>query len=977
VRKYLPQVNIKAHTTILSTTSRTTLTQQFIVPTKRGIKKLRYTFPLYDGVSVVGFQCRVKNRVITGEVKEKEQARAEYKEAVEKGEVAGLLEQLPDASDVFTTTIGNVPPNCTVDVEITYLGELKHDAEVDGLRFTIPTSISPRYGNYPGELLAADPSFGTIDGKFEVTVDAQLEEGMAIRKMISPSHPVSISMGTLSTNPEGDPALNQSSATLALGTSQLDRDFVLQVVSKEVGTPKALLEDHPRIPGQRALMATLVPKFELQTQRPELVFVCDRSGSMGGEKINALKRALAVFLKSLPVGVVFNICSFGSHHDYLWKKSMPYTQTNMDAAMKYVQKIDANYGGTSMLAPMKDTIERRFEDRNLEIFLVTDGEIWDQQSLFDLLNQKIKQSRDPIRVFTLGVGDAVSHALIEGVARRGNGFCQSVGENEKLDGKVVRMLKGALFPHITDYSLEVKYAAEKSDDDEFEIIDKVNDCLEIPASSFQPPVKKGSVTRKVISLFDANAKPDADIKKDDTQSTPRVPAPKLLQAPHEIPPLFPFNRTTVYLLLSPEVTGIPTSVVLNGTSPEGPVQLEIPVQHLAQPGETIHQLAAKKAMQELEEGHGWIHSAKVNGKLVKVKYPSRIEEVVRAESVRLGVQFQVAGKDCSFIAVEKKDADAMDDDSPPDYEFLDEEIDKLNLADEGYGGWDVGGGSANVQLSKGISHARSRRSVVGRMASAVSAPLSSGLRSMPKPSAAPGSAPRSLGAPMMLDRAANGMSMMSAAPLAPGAFGGDYCASIPPPPPPAAPEMEVQSRRKMQNRAVVQALGKKGKKDKKKKKMSTNFLTFESVTTECCLTDESSEDGIGGAPRFLQSGGGDESADEEMEGGFEASAHGKTDQGSDVLYQLIAMQTFEGSWKWDDKFLALLKLDLKKAVAQSPKVDRQCLATALAIRYLETKLEDQKDSWELLVEKARDWLGQQLQASDKENMFGMADKILA
>lgn len=100
---YLPQVSLKAHTTILATTSRTQLTQTFVNPSEsKGIKKLRYTFPLLDGVSVVGFTCRVDDRIIVGVVKEKEKAKAEYKVAVDAGQAAGLLEQLPDAADVFT-----------------------------------------------------------------------------------------------------------------------------------------------------------------------------------------------------------------------------------------------------------------------------------------------------------------------------------------------------------------------------------------------------------------------------------------------------------------------------------------------------------------------------------------------------------------------------------------------------------------------------------------------------------------------------------------------------------------------------------------------------------------------------------------------------------------------------------------------------------------------------------------------------------
>jgi hypothetical protein len=145
-RTYLPQVELEAHATILATTSRTVLTQTFVNPsTEKGIREVRYTFPLYDGVSVVGFTCHVGDRTIVGEVKEKDKARAVFQEAVAKGETAGLLEQLPDASDVFTTTVGNIAPGARLVVKITYLGELKHDMEVDGTRFTIPRDTSSVY----------------------------------------------------------------------------------------------------------------------------------------------------------------------------------------------------------------------------------------------------------------------------------------------------------------------------------------------------------------------------------------------------------------------------------------------------------------------------------------------------------------------------------------------------------------------------------------------------------------------------------------------------------------------------------------------------------------------------------------------------------------------------------------------------------------------------------------------------------------
>ena len=470
---YLPQTEVKVHASILATTSRTVLKQTFVNPSAtRGLREVRYAFPLYDGVSVVGFSCHVGNRTIVGEVKEKEKANEVFRSAIARGETAGLLEQLPEASDVFTTTIGNIPPGARVVVEVTYLGELKHDMEVDGIRFTIPTSICPRYGGMNGAPLQQ------MDGTISIVVDVEMAKGSLIRKIQSPTHPIAMFMGTTSINSDAVPSMNKASATLSLGTAHLETDFVLQVIAIDAGTPKALLETHPTISNHRALMATLVPKFALPPEKPEIVFVCDQSGSMAGEPMRLVVEALQVFLKSLPVGTKFNICSFGNHYSFLWQKSVTYSQETLNQAVYHTAGLQANYGGTDILSPLQATIENRYNDMPLDVILLTDGEIWNQDLVFNYLNEQVQTQKNPIRVFTLGIGSGVSHALIEGVAKAGNGFAQSVSGGEKMGSKVIRMLKGALSPHVNDYTLEVKYEADEEEYG-FEIVEKVADSLKV------------------------------------------------------------------------------------------------------------------------------------------------------------------------------------------------------------------------------------------------------------------------------------------------------------------------------------------------------------------------------------------------------------------------------------------------------------------------------------------------------------------
>ena len=660
-RKYIPLLGVSAHTTIAADTSRTTLTQTFAnLDSDKPLKELQYVFPLYDGVSVVGFTCTIGTRVIRGVVKEKSKARQVYSDAKAHGLEAGLLEQSTDASDVFISRIGNVPPGETVKIDIDYLGELKHDFEADAIRFTIPTNIAPRYGSWEILQSISDSTAEAVSPArgFSVIVDAEMPRGSAIRSIQSPSHPITVQIGLSSTASSSDePCLEKASASLSLGSAELDQDFILQLSASKLGEPSAVLEVHPTIPNQRALMATLVPKFHLPAEKAEIVFVCDRSGSMGDHnKITNLVAALNIFLRSLPVGVKFNICSFGTRFEFLWQRSQTYSQNTLDEAAQYVKDFRSDFGGTEMTNPLAQAFKQRYKDMNLEVFLLTDGEIWNQGSLFKLINEQISRSNGAIRLFTLGIGRDVSHSLIEGAARAGNGFAQSVGDNEQMTKKVVRMLKGALMPHVRDYTLEVKYdSADGEGEEEFELIEKVTDALDLGVRDEETEVPK-----KPISLFDPSVKhkDDDDVAMDNADSKydhlPQVETPRYLQAPFKIPPLFPYTRACIYVLMSDDrARRNPKSVLLKGTSTHGPLELEIPITELSEKGQTIHQLAARRAIGELEEGRGWIFHAKKqgSGKLLKEEFDGRFSDMVEREAVRLGLQYQVAGKWCSFVAV--------------------------------------------------------------------------------------------------------------------------------------------------------------------------------------------------------------------------------------------------------------------------------------------------------------------------------------
>lgn len=944
--QYLPQVKSQSCTTILSTASRTTLIQTFSNPSSSNIEECFYKFPLYEGVSVVSFTCHVGSRVLRGVVKEKSKAKESYDKAVARGETAGLLEQLPEASDVFNTRLGNIPAGETVHVDITYVGELKHDAEANGIRFTLPTAIAPRYGSQPQSTLGHG-SVGTQEqGGIEITVDVNMPEGSLIQRIQSPSHPIAVTLGKTSSSTDSAPGMHRASATLSSASTELDQDFVLILQIIDHNAPKALLETHPTIPNQRALMVTLVPSFSLPPSHPEIVFMVDRSGSMS-TKIPTLISALQVFLKSLPVGVKFNICSFGSSHSFLWSRSKAYSHDSLQEAMVHVQGFSANFGGTQTFRALEATIANRLVDLPCEVILLTDGQIWDQTELFFYLNKEVRASKTGLRVFTLGIGMSVSHALVEGIARAGNGFAQTVGENEKFDKKVVRMLKGALSPHLRDCEMEVKYEASGDSDDDFELVEKVIDSLRVLGTTDATDPGREAV-QKPISFYEEPQSSDRmeispsaqNAGADPYAHLPAIPTPKLLQTPSIIPPLFPFSRTVIYILLSEKtVQQTPKSVVLRASSSQGPLELTIPVEELSKPGETIHQLAARKTIQEFEEGRGWIFdSREETGDLLREKFPGQFEEMVEREGVRLGTQFQVSGKWLAFVAVaengqqmqgipENNRSSGSDDDSGSDtataisrsfgalYSSHHSQQSQQRMASVSLESFSTATPQYQQQQQK-----RSMGGVV--FGASFCSTHHETVPPGPQGGAPFGSDGGSLfGAPSAVNRGATlgsdgGESFGASSVLSRGApsgsdggriFGASSAASR------GAPSGSAEG-----GLSVVDARGAPRDSSKARKQTMRESPSEPKITRPVSPSDK-------------------------------------------VLYSLISLQTFAGFWDLNDELANILSIPRGKL-----RLENRVWVTLLVVRFLETYMQEEKEVWDLVVDKARRWLGESNLEADAE-----------
>ncbi|CAG8629851.1 15003_t:CDS:2, partial [Acaulospora morrowiae] len=509
-------------------------------------------------------------------------------------------------ADVFQCTVGNIASGQTVVIKITYVTELKHDAESEQIRFVLPTAIAPRYGDNTSIQESISYSSTT---SYHLDLNVTCRMTSSIQAIESPSHHISTEV-----NIDGDPKV--AKITLAEDVTFLEKDFILVVKSLDLDAPRAFVE-YNSTTETNCIMLTLVPKFALNETLVELIFIIDRSGSMNGEPIQKAAQTLQLLLRSLPEGCYFNVVSFGSHHDSLFPQSQLYSEVTLTRALDHAKSMEANYGGTEIYNPLKWAFENSRFDMQTSVFLLTDGEVWDVGTLVELIRTNIEQKKDNLRLFSIGIGNSVSHNLVESVARAGKGYAQYVTISERMDKKIIGMLKNAIKPPVKDY--KIIWAGNESEYDDLD---------------------QKAETKQTISIVDKNPSPPPQ--------DPIVTDAKTKQAPFVIPPIYSGVRFVVYCILAKGVSPN-KEIMLTAQSPDGPMKLNIPLDPVMLQGSKIHTLAARKLIQDLEDGTSFIHKHPKNkGKSISVS-------VVEEQVVYLGITFNLASKSTSFLAIDESD----------------------------------------------------------------------------------------------------------------------------------------------------------------------------------------------------------------------------------------------------------------------------------------------------------------------------------
>ncbi|GLW66019.1 hypothetical protein Arub01_42630 [Actinomadura rubrobrunea] len=417
-----------------------------------------YIFPLPDRAAVTALRLEAADRVVEGVLKERAQARQDYDAAIAAGRRAAIAEE--DRPDVFTMRVGNILPGERVTVRLTLIQPLPYE---DGqATFRFPLVVAPRY--IPGTPLD-EPAAG--DGTAPDT-DAVPDASRISPPVLLPGFPNPVRLSiSVDVDPAGLRLTGIGSALHVVAESgdgerttvrlqpgeRLDRDFILRLAYAPQETASlTLVPDEDSEEGTFSL--TVLPAGRHRPRPRDVVLVLDRSGSMHGWKMVAARRAAARIVDTLGTADRFAVLAFDNvveRPPRLGPSLEPGTDRNRFRAVEYLATLEAR-GGTEMLAPLRDACHLLHDSgtRDRVLILITDGQVGNEDQILADLLPRLRG----VRVHTVGIDQAVNAGFLHRLAQAGQGRCELVESEDRLDEAMEHIHHRIGAPLVTDLRLE-------------------------------------------------------------------------------------------------------------------------------------------------------------------------------------------------------------------------------------------------------------------------------------------------------------------------------------------------------------------------------------------------------------------------------------------------------------------------------------------------------------------------------------------
>lgn len=202
--------------------------------------------------------------------------------------------------------------------------------------------------------------------------------------------------------------------------------------------------------GYFAFIAEPNPTSGADVLRKVFTLIIDRSGSMGGTKMEQARNTAAFIVQNLNEGDKFNLIDFDDIITSFRPGHVLYTSAARDSALLFVNALNArgltNISGAFEKAVPQFAVSADSATANIIIFL-TDGHptagVTDPQALINKVKQLVTALERKVAVFVFGIGSDVNTQLLASLASQNNGLAEFLGNDE-------------LQQRITDFYLRIR-----------------------------------------------------------------------------------------------------------------------------------------------------------------------------------------------------------------------------------------------------------------------------------------------------------------------------------------------------------------------------------------------------------------------------------------------------------------------------------------------------------------------------------------
>ncbi|NXX95852.1 ITIH4 inhibitor, partial [Centropus bengalensis] len=362
---------------------------------------------------ITNFSMSIDGKVYPGIIKEKASARKEYDSAVSRGQSAGLVRITGRKLEQFHVSV-SVAATSKVTFELVYEELLKRQLGA----FELLIKVRPQQ----------------LVKHFQI--DVHIFEPQGIRFLETNSSFMTNELTEALTKVQNEtkahilfkPTIDQQKINPDLDETLLDGDFVVRYDVKRGATAGDI----------QVVNGYFVHYFaphEMPVIPKNVIFVIDRSGSMGGRKIEQTRDALLKVLQDLRPEDHFGFITF-NNRVVEWKSSLlQATAENVASATGFVQTLSAS-GGTDINRALLTALSllekaKGLPERSVSmVILLTDGQPTSGERNVEIIQENIQKAvNGKYALFCLGFGFDVSYDFLEKMALSNGGIARRIYEN--------------------------------------------------------------------------------------------------------------------------------------------------------------------------------------------------------------------------------------------------------------------------------------------------------------------------------------------------------------------------------------------------------------------------------------------------------------------------------------------------------------------------------------------------------------------